>query len=58
MNKDNYLVDDRNWYGINVERTSKTEEQINHDLAQAIYDDGLMEGKSFDEILEYVKTEM
>lgn len=58
MNKDNYLVDDSNWYGIPVEPNKKTEEEINHDLAQAICDSGLMEGKSFNEILEYVKTKM
>lgn len=58
MERENYLIDDSNWYGMNVKPNSKNEEEINHDLAQAIYDNGLMEDKSFDEILEYVKTKM
>jgi hypothetical protein len=35
--------------------SNKTEQEIDEDLAHAILDSGVMDGKTYEEILQYVK---
>lgn len=57
MSKNEYFIDDT-CFLEDTANNYKSIDEINEEIAQELVNSGLYEGKSYDEVLEYVKKSM